>query len=152
MTALTISTVLTWFHKQSPDRRQKGSGVHSKTKLYFRLSYPPFLNRQGERRAIISTWQDWFQIREQRLHLLGSAWEQTRDMLFVSYRNISAALSLLYKVYNSIYSQSWYLDVMQQLRYLILFCSYAAPLHCTKAFNCLFLVTNNEPAKPISFL
>ncbi len=32
---------------------------------FFR-TYPPFLNRQGERRAI-PTWQDWFQIREQRL-------------------------------------------------------------------------------------
>jgi hypothetical protein len=35
--------------------------------ISFRLSYPPFLNRQGETRTILPTRQDWFQIRGQRL-------------------------------------------------------------------------------------
>jgi hypothetical protein len=33
----------------------------------FQASYPPFLNRQGESRAVLPTRQDSFQIREQRL-------------------------------------------------------------------------------------
>jgi hypothetical protein len=68
--------------------------------------------------------------------LLGSG-NRRRAILFVSYRKISAAIPLLNKVYNSIYSKSRYWiahrasAVMEAvsglLRYLIPFCSYAAP-------------------------
>ncbi len=39
----------------------------SSIQIFFQASYPPFLNRQGESRAVLPTRQDWFQIREQRL-------------------------------------------------------------------------------------
>jgi hypothetical protein len=46
--------------------------------------YPPFLNRQGESRAILLTRQDWFQIREQRpRHCQDLGTEDVLDYLFL---------------------------------------------------------------------
>jgi hypothetical protein len=66
----------------------------------FRLSYPSFLNRQGETRTILPTRQDWFQVSGTKaVPLLGSG-NRGCVILSVFYINVSAAL--LNEVYNSI--------------------------------------------------
>jgi hypothetical protein len=71
---------------------------------FFSPFYSPFLNDKEKARAIHPTRQDWFSgLGTKAAPLLGPE-KRGRVILFVSYRNVSAALSLLNKVFNSIYS------------------------------------------------
>ncbi len=105
--------------------------------VFFRLSYPPFLNRQGE-----SHYPDPARLVSDSgtkvPPLLGSG-NRGCVKLSVSYRNVSPALSLLNKVYNSIYStriQSLVKKILLPYPFKKLFVCAAKPLTSPSSAPC----------------
>ncbi len=69
--------------------------------IFFQASYPPFLNRQGESRLFSRPDKTGFRFGNKGCAIV-RIWKCVISS--VSYRSVSAALSLLNKVFNSIYS------------------------------------------------